>query len=240
MNTLKINQAEILNPTFDCHAALTQTAVRGYAFCTNVILPGAREAMEEEVSKLAMELGDHVKEPINEEKTIKVTQLHERAYRAIHDWEVPVATKVSTALVRRICQIVSRLSDPNNPLHSLDNWAPSEAGYQRYRSASDHISPHRDRRSDQLLGATITVNGRALVRIHDPTDDPDDYSCTKVIDRFETSPGSIMFLRAPGLSSGEQVIHEVISPQQGSRLILNLRMRPDVLKNLQETENECN
>jgi hypothetical protein len=105
----------------------------------------------------------------------------------------------------------------------------SEAGYQLYRDPDHHISKHRDRRNDELLAATITIRGSAVVGIHEAIDDPDDYTNTRQVDECVTEGGTIMFLRAQGVGNGEQVIHDVSGPIDGPRLILNLRQRPNVL-----------
>ncbi|MGI8634739.1 MAG: hypothetical protein ACR2KZ_04985 [Segetibacter sp.] len=227
---MKLTQAEVLNPFVDYSAALQQAALKGYAFCPHVILPKACQAMEQEVSQLEFEAGDYSAQPIEEHKRTKVTQRHERFYRPIDDCHVPIARLVSQALISQAHQARADSSAAGNPIHDLANWAPSEIGYQRYRDGGDHISPHRDRRTDQFLGATVTIHGSALVRIHEPLNDPDDYTDLSQVDECETSPGSLMLLRAPGFGVGRQAIHEVLPPRSGSRLILNLRMRPDVLK----------
>lgn len=229
MNTLKTNSIEVLNPHFDLRAALAQAALKGYAFSVDALTAEACEAIEEEASRLRFEAGDYVTKPIHEYKTTRVTQAHERAYFVVGDRQIPVATAVSRALVYQVSRILS-MAPIDDPLWGLTDWAPTEAGYQRYRNTDDHISPHRDRRTDQLLGATATVNGSALVRIHRTLGDPNDYTNTAVIDEFQAEKGGLMLLRAPGFGSGEQEIHEVLPPTEGERLILNLRMRPDVLK----------
>jgi hypothetical protein len=182
----------------------------------------ACRALADEVAGLNLEEGDHISKPINAGTSREIRQLHERFYTSIWDPRVPVAKSIT----ERVASEVAELSyvDP-----SLTGWMPNEVGYQRYRSTDDWISPHRDRRNDQILAFTITINGSALVRIYKAIDNPDDYSNIRVVDEFQTGPGSVMFLRAPGLGNGEQVIHEVRPPDEGSRLILNLRMRPDIL-----------
>lgn len=217
--------SEIVTPGCDLAEAISKAALKGYSFTPRAINLLACKAMELETDLLCMEEGDHVAHPINSGSLKEVRQLHERVYAAVGDEDIAVASAISQALIkeaRRVCP----------PLWSqvLNKWAPTEAGYQRYRTASDHISPHRDRKTDQLLGATITINGAAVVKIHKPLGDPDDYSNLELVDEFETGRGSLMLLRASGLGSGEQVIHEVLPPCRSSRLILNLRMRPDVLK----------
>lgn len=190
---------------------------------SDAITPVACQAMKREAFNLELVEGDHVNYPINAGTKRQVKQLHVRAYHAIDDGTVPVAAQVSEMLAREF-----------NWHESLKDWIPTEAGYQLYRDQNDWISPHRDRRNDQLLSVTITIEGSAVVNIYDYLDDPDDYSRLILRDSFSTSTGTVMLLRAPGLGNSQQIIHEVMGPEQGSRLILNLRTRPNVLKHPKE------
>lgn len=220
---------DVFNHGFDIENAIHLTATDGYYFESGVVTPRACEAMENEVDSLDMRVGNHVTKPINQDKPNEVKQLHARGYYSIDDEKVPIANTVSNAATI----MVNRLANVIYP--ELKAWSPTEAGYQNYRNKSDHIGTHRDRKSDQFLAFTITINGFAKVLIRETLGDPDDYKNTRVIDEFMTNPGSAMFLRAPGLQNGHQVLHEVLPPEQGSRLILNLRMRPDILPSPKET-----
>lgn len=199
----------------------------GYDFVYDAISPAWCQALEKEVALLKLEEGDHINYPINPGTSREVRQLHARMYVCIPNYKIPIASAITYELVNRVLKYVSIYP-------SLSNWLPNEAGYQLYRDNRDCISPHRDRRNDQLLSATITITGSAWVRMFEPLEDPDDYSKLKLIDQFKTKPGSIMWLRAPGLGNGNQIIHEVLPPKVGNRLILNLRMRPDILKSPSE------
>lgn len=212
--------------------AMCQAAETGHAF-GHVIGQSAVEAMIAEVALLDLQEGDHISKPIYEGTKKEIRQLHDRAYHAIGDPEVPVATLVTHALAERIHLLANQYPE-------LKGWMATEAGYQLYRDDPNreyHISRHRDRRNDQLLSATITITGSAMVRMFEPIGDPEDYTDKNVrkIDEFRTTPGCVMFLRAPGLGSGEQTIHEVLPPDDGDRLILNLRMRPDILPSPDKT-----
>lgn len=222
------NSSEYLQEGFNLDWAIRQATVNGYYFANNGINETARLMLTEEASQLNLELGDHITKPINAGTKREVRQLHERFYSPLWDTRVPVAKAVTESVAENVAKMTD--IDPQ-----LAHWLPNEVGYQRYRSTDDWISPHRDRRNDQILAFTITIEGSAKVLIYEPIDDPDDYSNLKIIDEFQTQPGSIMFLKAPGLGNGEQVIHEVRPPEEGSRLILNLRMRPDILPSPSET-----
>jgi hypothetical protein len=211
----------VVEPEFDVQKAVIRAEKEGYSFSARAITQEACRAMEAEADSLDLQAS--VQSPLNEGTKREVIQSHERAYRPVNDTEVPIAAFVSRALIRRV-----RNASPIYP--ELSVWQPTEAGYQRYRSADDGISPHRDRKSDQLLAATITISGASLIKIYEPIDDPDDYTKLRLVDEFQTQQGSMMLLKAPGLGDGQQTIHEALPPARGNRLVLNLRMRPDVLE----------
>src|SRR3989344_675380 len=215
---------KLLGDGFNLERALAETCEVGYFFASGAISPYFCSLMQTEIRQINLEEGDHVNYPINAGTLREVQQLHQRAYFPVGHPEIPIATEVTRSLAHDVGNLI-----PCYP--ELENWCPTEAGYQRYRDSHDWISPHRDRRNDQLLSATITISGSALVRIYEPLDNPDDYTKLGQTDQFLTQSGTLLLLRAPGFGTGEQTIHEVLSPLIGSRTILNLRMRPDILKN---------
>ncbi len=211
----------VFSESYDFEADVRRTASQGYAFASGVFTADICRLMEAEVASLPMEFGDHVKAPINQGKPFQVQQSHERYYDELSSGNVPVAKFVAEALHSRALNLT-------NEYPELADWSLNEAGYQNYRNNSDMIGVHRDRRNDQLLAVTITITGSAQVLIHEPLGDPDDYRQTRITDQFRTTAGSVMMLRATGLASGEQTLHQVMPPEHGNRLILNLRMRPPV------------
>jgi hypothetical protein len=200
-----------------------RAAEQGYSFTLGGITEYGIRRLEHEIGGLALEYGDHETKPLHAGTKREITQALDRAYHAIDDPAIPAATLFANKLARDIIR-PRRLAYPE-----LEKWAATEAGYQLYRTSDHHIAKHRDRESDQLLAATITFAGVAIVSIHEPIGDPNDYTNTIEIDRVETGPGTVMFLRAPGFRSGQQVVHEVHPPTVLPRAILNLRMRPDIL-----------
>lgn len=210
---------------------LSAVATKGYAFENDFIHASALQAMQDEASALNLAVGDHISHPINKDSGNEVRQQHARAYRRVGELDVPIASRVSSALMQ-----VARLAVNSYP--QLNSWAPTEAGYQLYRNMKDYISAHRDRSSDQILAATINITGSATIEIHETLDDPMDYTRTEQIEEFTTSPGSIMFLRAPGFDQNDmlQTLHAVSPPTTPNRLILNLRQRPTILKSPQSTK----
>lgn len=207
----------------DFSTALHRTVIHGYTFIPQAISPECLFLLEREVEKLTFEVGDHVLYPIWKGTEREVRQVHARSYHMIVDGAVPVAADVALALSRAV---TSHL----DVYPALTGWVSTEAGYQLYRGPTDFISPHRDRRNDRLLSATITIRGSAWVQVLEPVGDPNDYTNLTVVDQFLTEAGTLMLLRAPGLGTGGQVIHEVLSPINGDRVILNLRSRDALLK----------
>lgn len=203
----------------DLGSIISQVRDVGYHFIDGFLTGELRTSLEEETKKLTFEVGNHVDYPINAGAKNEVRQLHERAYLLLRD----TATPTTNALCYALASSVNHHSE-------LSGWLPNELGYQRYRDSKDWISPHRDRRSDRLFSVTFTITGSAVVNIYTSTKDPPDYRHLTLVNSWLTKPGTAMFLRAPGLGCGDQTIHEVCPPINGERLILNLRMRPSILR----------
>lgn len=213
---------EIFKDNFDFESAVRETKTNGYYFQSGVLATEAQNALETEINLLPLEVGDHINKPINNGKPNEVRQQHARAYFEYGDPEAPVANFVINCLAQTVQAM------PAFP--ELENWQPTEIGYQKYRSNADFIGPHRDRSSDQLLSVTFTISGAATVKIFESLGACNDYTDLLQADEFETSLGGIMLLRAPGLGCGKQSIHQVLPPSTPDRSILNLRMRPTVLE----------
>lgn len=218
---------EIFTPTFDRDAVLALVRDQGYAFL-DVASPAALAGMEREMDVLPLEVGDHVTYPINAGKSNEVRQLHARAYRMIDDADVPFAAQV--------CRGLADILGSSERFPQLKDWLPNEIGYQLYRGKTDWISPHRDRRTDLKFSVTFTIAGSAPIRIYASESEPPDYRHLRQIDEYVSVPGTVLFLRAPGFGSGEQVIHEVMPPTSDYRKILNLRARPTLLPRPTERE----
>lgn len=174
--------------------------------------------LTEEMDGLELEVGDHVRKPLQPGTPREVRQRHARGYFNIDDPEVPVASRVCRDLRNEVVSLEGEYPE-------LDNWLLSEIGYQHYMGPTHWISPHRDRRSDNLLSVTVTLQGYAWMNFYRANTDPPNYKNLTRIKSVFTGPGTVMMLRAPGLGSGEQVIHEVMPPIKGGRKIVNLRMR---------------
>lgn len=198
---------------------LATVETQGYLFVADFFNSTICAELEQEANSLKLEFADHEVAPLNAGTAREVRQRHERAYRPLDHIDVPIGSKLCYSLAMQVAKF---------PV--LASWLPTEIGYQRYRNDKDWISPHRDRKSDRLLSITCTLKGSAWMKVYKSEVDPPDYKKLIQIDEFLTQPGTAMFLRAPGFGSGQQVIHEVMPPLNGERLILNLRMRSTILK----------
>lgn len=224
----------LLKWKIDLRALLFQARNQGYAFATRAIGESWLGALQMEIQSLPLEREDRVREPINQGSPKQVVQqFHGRAYRPIGHSDVPLASRFAD-------ELADHITEYGDEFPELRGWRGKEIGYQSYRDATDHISPHRDRASDQLLSATVTLAGRAVVRIHRSLVEPPDYNQLALREEFLTGPGTLMLLRAPGFGSGERIIHEVLPPLERPRDILNLRQRDDVLKSAAERTRQSN
>lgn len=213
-----------VDDSFDIEASVARTTREGYCFVPRSLTTEACRALEAEAAGLELKPSDQ--EVFNEGTAHQITQSHERSYLPIGHDSIPVANFVASALTRRVRGLIRVCPE-------LADWQPTEAGYQRYRAGEGHISPHRDSEGDELLGVTITVSGSAAVKIYDdPPGDPDDYTDLQLSDEFHTRRGSALLLRGKGLGDGGRTIHEILPPAHGSRTVLNLRMRPDIVRPL--------
>lgn len=193
---------------------LSKVIEQGYYFSNEFLNQETLFFLEKEIDSLPLERGDHINFPINKGKPNEVKQFHERGYYSLDDIHVPIASKLCYDLSKNF---------------NIENWLPNEIGYQQY-TENDWISPHRDRKTDKLFSVTITIIGSCIINLYNPKKEYDDYSNLEKFNSIITKPGTIMFLRAPGLGNGKQIIHEVMPPTTKKRKILNLRMRDTILK----------
>lgn len=213
---------QVLKADVNLERILEEVITSGYCIRRSLATTKVVKALIKEMSRHNLEVGDHVSHPIQPGTLREVQQLHARSYKYLDDSQVPTSSQVCRRLASDFEHLWGKYPE-------LKNWLLSEIGYQRYRDHNDWISPHRDRKSDAILSITITLEGWAWLNIYQANSDPVDYKNLTRIDSILTGPGTVMFLRAPGLGSGEQVIHEVMPPIKGHRDIVNLRMRKTTL-----------
>ncbi len=114
--------------------------------------------------------------------------------------------------------IVRSNAAQNVPLRS---WQPNDVAVQKYSGRYDGIGRHRDFASDIHLVASFTVKGTGEIGIHDRREDP---NASKFI---QTSPGSLLLLRAPGLVESDEdlrITHSVRSPYSSPRISVTYRL----------------
>ena len=217
---------DIWNQSFDIDRVLQGVEREGFYFARGALSQEWLLRLRAEMDGLDLQVGDHVRHPINPGSVREVRQLHARSYHGLDHVLVPEASALCWALADSIgTYLVDR---------GIHEWLPNEIGYQYYRGSTDWISPHRDRRTDRILSVTVTIEGYAWMKMYEPSTDPVNYAKLREVHRVMTGPGTVMFLRAPGFGSGKQVIHDVMPPIKGSRRIVNLRMRAKVLPSPRE------
>jgi len=198
--------------------ALAATRERGYAFEDDGLLATAQSALKAEAEQLSLESIDQDTVPIRAKTVSEVRQRLARACAAPGDPSFATAAALAATMAAAIKEIAPQLPE-------LAGWSATELCYQLYRDSSERVSPHRDPKTYQLLGVTITIAGMTRIRIFEPLGAPNDYTKLRPADEYIARPGSMMFLRSTGFGTGERIIHEALPPEHGSRLILNLRLR---------------
>jgi hypothetical protein len=104
-------------------------------------------------------------------------------------------------------------------INGLEEWRPNDIAAMRYHPGSLGITPHRDGKRHRYLIAIVTIEGAAAFNL-----------CTDRegtgIDRWPTTPGSLVLMRGPGLNGAEdgRPFHTVSGPTSGARVSLTFRM----------------
>jgi hypothetical protein len=121
--------------------------------------------------------------------------------------------------------LVTRLREQGGGVPGLSAWLPNDASVQRYAPGSLGVSPHLDGKRFHYLVAVVTVDGTASFAL-----------CADrggtVLREWETVPGSLVLMRAPGLADREDArpLHTVRGPREGRRTSLTYRMDSRVPK----------
>lgn len=188
----------------DLGPALRRTAAVGAAFLPRV-LP------QRLCRDVAAELAAGPFEPLPAPRTPVRQEAEAYVIRA------PGGAPPLLAAVRRA--LVHRIRTGGRGLEGLATYLPDELHVQRYREGSVGITGHRDHRRYRQLVAVLTVEGRAgfevLTGRHGPA-----------VQRWETRPGSLVLLRAPGLGglADGRPFHRVEGPRQGTRTTVTIRV----------------
>jgi len=115
--------------------------------------------------------------------------------------------------------LVAHLGEQAGQVPGVSAWLPDDASVQRYAPGSLGVTPHLDGSRFRYLVAVVTVAGSASFALCS------DRAGT-VLRQWETLPGSLVLMRAPGLAGreDERPLHTVRGPRQGQRLSLTYRM----------------
>src|SRR5262249_30679087 len=92
--------------------------------------------------------------------------------------------------------LTTRIHADGEGIDGTNRWFPNDIAVMRYKPGSIGVSPHRDGLRNHYLIAIITSHGSAPLA-----------HCTNregtIIEEWETTPGSLVLLRAPGLADAE-------------------------------------
>jgi hypothetical protein len=120
--------------------------------------------------------------------------------------------------------LVVGVRDQGHLAAGLANWLPNHVSVQRYHPGAVGVSCHLDGRRYRYLVAVFTLDGAAAFDL-----------CAdrsgRVLRRWDTAPGSLLLMRAPGLAGDEdgRPLHAVRGPKGRSRTSLTFRMDSSAL-----------
>ncbi|HET9257302.1 MAG TPA: hypothetical protein VFO16_19170 [Pseudonocardiaceae bacterium] len=197
-----------LVPHLDLRPALLRVAASGMSFVENALDHDYCRRLQHEVQdgpfeRLPGEVGPyHVREDAD---MFRITEANLGGYPAVRQ-------------ARR--ELTTRIHADGEGIGGIDRWFPNDIAVMRYKPGSIGVSPHRDGLRNHYLIAIITSHGSAPLA-----------HCANregtIIEEWETIPGSLALLRAPGLADAEKhdrPFHAVRGPAAGWRYSLTLRM----------------
>ncbi|MGH8930876.1 MAG: hypothetical protein ACRDZO_09695 [Egibacteraceae bacterium] len=182
------------------HHAVRATREHGYAY-----VPRALD--QHQCQRLVSSIPDSLAEPV--EEVVGEVRQHAR------ELALPVDGLDNLELNRLLAAF-------DKALPATVAFTPTELTYMFYKGPHAGISPHRDPARHKMLIAIFTLKGRATFRVHGTRSESD------ITAEWTTSPGDLMFLRAPELHPHIKArpFHS-IGPPIGSeeRISLSLRMK---------------
>lgn len=189
---------------FHIGEALERTARDGAAFAPRALAEGFRRRLQEEIEgapfrPLPEEIG-----PVRQETEAVELRVPLRGYPAVEE--------LRRALTRAVRQ-------GGRGIRGLATWRPNEVSVQRYRGGSMGITPHLDGKRYRRLIAVFTTKGRARFALCRDR-------AGEVVMEWETTPGSLVLLRGPGLAGlrDGRPLHQVTGPGSGWRYSIGFRM----------------
>lgn len=199
---------QALVPYLDLRHALLRVVTSGMAFVEKALDHDCCRCLQHEVQsgtfeQLPSEVGPY---RVREEADLfRITEANLDNYPA----------------VRKVCrELISRVHADGHGIDGSDRWVPNDIAVMRYRPGSIGVSPHRDGLRNHYLIAIVTSQGSAPLA-----------HCLNregtIIEEWETIPGSLVLLRAPGFAGSEgddRPFHAVRGPEAGWRYSLTFRM----------------
>jgi hypothetical protein len=191
----------------DLHQPLTHAAEVGASFVADVLTDTAR-------TRLHAEIGAGSFQPLP-------TQIGPYGVRQEAELlQIGVEDFASYPAVARLrLDLVGLVHAHGHGIPGLAAWQPNDIAAMRYHTGSLGITPHRDHKRYRHLIAIFTIEGSATFT-----------HCADregtVVDRWQTIPGSLVLLRAPGpAGAGEtRPFHTISGPTNGPRVSLTFRM----------------
>ena len=204
---------QALVPYLDLRHALLRVATSGMAFVEKALNHDCCRCLQHEIQseafeQLPSEIGPYrVREDAD---LFRITEANLHNYPTVRE-------------VRR--ELISRVHADGHGIDGSDRWFPNDIAVMRYRPGSIGVSPHRDGLRNHYLIVIVTSQGSAPL-VH----------CVNregtIIEEWETIPGSLALLRAPGFAGAEgddRPFHAVRGPAAGWRYSLTFRMNTGLM-----------
>jgi hypothetical protein len=189
----------------DLHDPLLRAARAGATFVVEALTDGARKRLHAEITAGSFERLPEQIGPYGVRQKAELAQ-------------IPTDRLASYPAVAQLrLDMVQLVHVQGQGIPGLTQWRPNDAAAMRYRNGSLGITPHRDHKRYRHLIAIFMVDGSAaFTHCADREGTP--------IDRWQTVPGSLVLLRAPGPAGDKRPFHAVGGPANGPRISLTFRM----------------
>ncbi|MGH4009790.1 MAG: hypothetical protein ACRDTH_16850 [Pseudonocardiaceae bacterium] len=215
---------QALVPYLDLRHALLRVATSGMAFIEKALDHDCCRYLQHEVQseafeQLPSEIGPYrVREDAD---LFRITEANLDNY--------PTVRKVRH-------ELISRVHTDGHGIEGSDRWFPNDIAVMRYRPGSIGVSPHRDGLRNHYLIAIVTSQDSAPLA-----------HCLNregtIIEEWETIPGSLALLRAPGFAvakGDDRPFHAVRGPAAGWRYSLTFRMNTSLTTDGQPKTRQAN
>lgn len=195
----------VLAESIDLRAALLAVKREGAAYIPDALHEPFLARLQHEV-----ESGPFAPMP---ERVGKVTQ-------EVDSFLVHGSAREAFPLMEELGQeLVAGVRHEGRGIKGVTTWVPNLVIVQRFRPGALGITPHLDGKRYQKLVAIVTTKGSAAFTI-----------CRNrrgdVVEEWQTSPGGLVLLRAPGFAGLEdgRPLHMVHGPKRGQRYSVAFRL----------------